>query len=127
MQTDTKKTNLKNTQSESSSDVFASLDNQEVRQHVTVLGVFLRGAVEPYEYEGKTGKTGWLQILQKQRDDSSKLKIEQIKVNESQYGMIDILNKSKTFQQVQLDCVIQKYGDRSTTVLAEEQTNIKLV
>jgi hypothetical protein len=107
-------------------NIFNALDQQEVRQLINVVGVYVRGAVEPWEFDGKKGVSGWIQILSKSRSGSAKLKLVPIKVNEEQYGYIELLNDSKTLQPVALRCEIVSYGDRSQTILIGDQPSLKL-
>lgn len=105
---------------------FEVLDNQETRTLVDLMGIYVRGAVEDYEFNGQSGKTGFIQLLQKNREDSARMKLETIKVQEDQYGMIDILNKNVTFKNVRLNCEIRTSGNQSKTYLIQEQKHIKL-
>lgn len=106
--------------------VLNALDEQEIRQLVVEMGIYVRGAVEPWSFDGKSGVSGWIQMLQVARTDSKKMKLTKIKVNESQFGLIDILNNSKELQPISLDCEIVTYGNRSDLILIPEQTSIKV-
>ena len=108
-----------------------ALENQEIRQLVVEQGIYVRGTVEPWTMDKgtakeKNGTSGSIQILQLAREGSKKLKLTKIKVPETSWGLIDILNKSKELQPVALDCEIVTYGQRSELVLTPEQKNLKL-
>lgn len=107
-------------------DAFADVDNQKVGTEAVWLGIYTRGAVERYEYDGKTGHAGFVQILQKAREDSLALDLHRIKVLEPQFGLIDLLNKSFTFKQVELRVLVSEgYNKKMTVTLHEDQPLLK--
>lgn len=106
-------------------DVFNSLENQELRTIFEQSGIYIRGAIEDYEIDGQKGRTGFVQLLVMTRPDSKRLQLKTIKVKEEAYGLIDILNRSKAFQNVTLACELVEYGKRSNTFLLQEQRHLK--
>lgn len=108
------------------SDVFNALDQQEIRKLVDIVGIYARGAVEEYEYEGKSGKTGFIQVLTKSRKGSKRLSLDSIKVREDCYGLIDLLNDQKSLQPIRVRCEIVEFGQRSSTYLVADQPHLKL-
>lgn len=115
----------KQTKPQPQNDVFNSLENQELRTIFEQSGIYVRGAIEDYEIDGQTGRTGYIQMLVMTRPDSKRLQLKTIKVREDTYGLIDILNRSKSFQNVTLACELVEYGKRSNTFLLQEQRHLK--
>lgn len=107
-------------------DAFSDIDNQKVGIEAIWLGIYTRGAVEGYKYEGKEGKSGFIQILQKAREDSAALELHRIKVKEEQFGLIDLFNKSHTFKSVQIRVVVSEgYNRKMVVTLHEDQPMLK--
>lgn len=99
--------------------------DQKIEQLVTYQGVYCVGAIEKWEFEKKSGESGFIQILQHAREDSAALTLVRIKVEEDQYGLIDILNKTKSFQFVQLSCVVSEdFNKKMKVVLASKQQHL---
>lgn len=82
------------------------LDTHETRTLARLAGIFVNGAVETIEINREKITFGYIQLLVKDRPDSPKLRLEQIKVREPDFGTIDIMNKSKMFQGVNLQIEI---------------------
>lgn len=122
--------NKTNTTSKATSPVPAAnplqqMLDQKIEQLVTYQGVYCVGAVEDWSYDGKSGVAGFIQILQHARDDSAALTLVRIKVEEDQFGLIDILNKTKSFQFVQLTCVVSEdFNKKMKVVLSSKQQHL---
>jgi len=107
-------------------DPLSIFDTQKQVEEVAYKGIFTVGAVETYEYQGKSGLSGFVQILQKQRDDSAALELLRIKVPEEKFGFIDELNKKYRFKPVTLNCVVSEgYGGKFTRTLSLSQPFFK--
>lgn len=102
------------------------LASQTVDKLTTLIGIYATGAVEDYTLsDGKTGKTGFIQILSRARDDSNALKLTRIKVEEDNYPKIDILNKTRSFQLVELKCIVREdMRGKMKIILHKDQPNL---
>ena len=107
-------------------NVFNDVDNQEIKTLIQLRGIYIRGAVEPYEYKGQTGESAFVQILKRTSDDSVRMGVETIKVRDEQRGIIDILNSSKALKPISLDCEIVIYGKQANTFLCADQPALKI-
>lgn len=122
----TTETQTKNTiKNQKPSDVFNSLENQEIRKLVIQRGIYVRGSVEDYEYQGSSGKTGFIQILVPAGADTSRMNLMKIKVKEECYGLIDLFNTHKTFQGVSLQLEVTDYRSKVQYILTPDQDDLK--
>ncbi len=101
------------------------LFNQEIRTLVEQKGVYLGGAVEEFKNDGETVKYGFIQLLHPARDKSRKLAIKDIKVREDNYGMIEIMNKTKVFQTLLLQLEVREFGGKTSYYLTQDQPKLK--
>lgn len=109
-------------------DVLSQIHNQETRQISLQTGVFVTGAVEDWEYNGKSGKAGFIQLLIPVSIDTKALKLMRIKVPESRFGTIDLFNKNKQFDLVQLQIeIVEPYNGQGKIKyeMTEDQPSIK--
>lgn len=111
-----------------SADPFSFLDSADLRQIIHLKGIYVRGFVEAYEVvdketkEKKRGTYGNIQVLCKVRDDSDRLELKSIKVQEDAFGLVDILNKGHMFKPVVLDCqIVEGFQGKLSTYLLPEQ------
>ncbi len=101
------------------------LHNQEVRRLVMQGGIYVTGAVEQWSMEGKSGSAGFIQLLIPQNDDTKALNLLRIKVPETRFGTIDVLNKSKSFQMVQIQIEVSESYGKVRYIMTKDQPTMK--
>ena len=112
--------------STSNLDALNDIANQDTKKIVKQSGVYLIGAIEPYNFQGQSGESAFIQLATFNSSDSKRMSVTTIKVEESQRGVIDILNKNRALTPVTLQCEIRMFGKRSETFLTEKQPDIKI-
>jgi hypothetical protein len=99
------------------------LASQTIDTLVTYQGIYITGAVEAYQMNNNSGVAGFVQILQRQRDDSVAVKVIRIKVSEEDFPQIDILNKTSAFKFVSLPCIVREgMGGKMKIILNSKPT-----
>lgn len=103
---------------------FSEMYQQEIRNIVPQICIYVIGAVEPWEMGGKKGVSGFIQVLKPQGTDGKALQIMRIKVPEERYGMIDELNKTSQFKLVNIQIEIKESFDKVQHIFTLDQPNL---
>lgn len=105
---------------------FNAIADQEIKSIAQMNCVYVIGAVEDYEIDGKKGKTGFVQVLQLQRPDSKRLRLVTVKVREEERPLIDLLNRQAQNKPIVLQVEVSEIRGKMQRYLTAEQPNIKL-
>ena len=109
-------------------DVYNDVANQMVMEPVVQKGFYITGGTDTFQDKdtNKDVKYYFAQMLIRPDPNSTKMELMNIKAKEDQLGLLDILNKSCSFQFISLNLDLHKYGKSLNLYLSNEQPALKL-